>query len=301
MGEEAFTMSGPLFILAPPRSFTSVTCSMIGNHPEMFCLAETNLFSADTYAELERIYTVRPRFQHGLLRTVAELGLGGQTEEDIETAGTWLEEYHTATTAEIFADLMAWAEPRTVIDKSPIYVYNPGAIDRIKSAFPDARFLHLSRHPRATCESIYKTRQMAANAHAGVQLGSDANMTPDVMWLNPHLRIMEALEDVPTEQKMFLRGEALLANPPLYLRQIAEWLDIRTDQDAIDAMQRPEETPFSTMGPKNAPLGNDPNFMKEPKLRPFEEKPSDLDSPMSWDDSLVFDDVVKHYAMYFGY
>jgi hypothetical protein len=274
---------------------------MIGNHPDMSCLAETNLLTVDSYAELERIYNVRPRFQHGLLRSVAELGLGGQSQDDIDTAATYLEEYKTATTAEIFADLMAWAEPRSVIDKSPVYVYSPGAIDRIKEAFPDARFLHLSRHPRATSESIRKTRQMAAKANAGVQLGSDAGMTPDVMWLKPHLRILEALEDVPVGQKMFLRGESLMANPPLYLKQIAEWLNIRTDQEAVDAMLRPEETPFSRLGPVNAPFGNDPNFMKNPKLRPFEEQPSDLESPMSWDDNLVFDDVLKHYAMYFGY
>ena len=34
-------MTEPLFILAPPRSFTSVVCAMIGNHPQMLGLPET--------------------------------------------------------------------------------------------------------------------------------------------------------------------------------------------------------------------------------------------------------------------
>jgi hypothetical protein len=274
---------------------------MIGNHPEMASVAEINLFIADTYAELERIYRVRPRFQHGLLRTVAELGLGGQSEEDIEAAKTWLDEYKELSTIDIMHDIMSWVEPRSIVDKSPVYVYSPGALDRIKAAFPDARFLHLSRHPRATCESIHKTRQVAAMATAGKQLGSDSDMTPETMWLKPHLRIMEVLEDVPQEQKMFLRGELLLSEPRLYLEQIAEWLGISTSPEAIDAMMRPEESPFAKLGPSNARLGNDPAFMESPKLRHYEEQPSDLESPMSWDSSMEFDDVLKHYAMYFGY
>ena len=40
-------MTQPLFILAPPRSFTTVTSAMIGQHPEMYGLPETNLFVAE--------------------------------------------------------------------------------------------------------------------------------------------------------------------------------------------------------------------------------------------------------------
>lgn len=36
-------MLEPLFILAPPRSFTSVVCAMIGQHPDMCGLPEVNL------------------------------------------------------------------------------------------------------------------------------------------------------------------------------------------------------------------------------------------------------------------
>jgi hypothetical protein len=38
----------PLFILAPPRSFTSVICGMIGQHPQMYGLPEVNLFAGET-------------------------------------------------------------------------------------------------------------------------------------------------------------------------------------------------------------------------------------------------------------
>lgn len=298
-------MSEPLFILAPPRSFTSVICAMVGNHPQMMGLPETNLFAADTYDQLTRIHQKRPRFAHGLLRSVAELGLGGQSEEDVVAARVWLEEHRDMTTADIYRDLMDWASPRAVIDKSPMYVYSSDALERIKDAFPEARFLHLARHPRATCASIFETRQMSeqmteSEAFGGGEDG-DWQLTPEQMWLNPHLRIIEALESVPYENKMLLRGESLMVDPRNYLTQIAEWLGIRTDDEALDAMLRPQDSPFACYGPDSARLGNDPRFLEGPELRPYREKPSDLDSPMAWDSSMYFDEVTQHYAMYFGY
>jgi hypothetical protein len=129
----------------------------------------------------------------------------------------------------------------------------------------------------------------------------DAALSPEKLWLKPHLRALEAMEDLPPGNCMTLRGESLMSNPRLYLSQIAEWLEIRTDDEAIDAMMHPEQSPFACPGPESAPFGNDPTFLKNPKLRPYQEKAGDLDSPMSWDSTLLFDDVIKHYAMYFGY
>jgi hypothetical protein len=297
-------MQEPLFILAPPRSYTSVVCAMLGNHPQMCGLPETNLFAAETYSELSRLYNVRPRFQHGLLRAIAELGLGGQTEENIETARRWLEENPALTTFEIFQDIRNWADPRAVIEKSPMFVFKEGALERIIDYYPNARFLHLTRHPRGTCESNYETRkaQRRGGGNTDGPLGGEAgDIDPDSMWLLPHLRIIAALEKVPLENHMMLRGEAFMETPRVYLPQLCEWLQIDASDPAIDAMMRPEQSPFARMGPANAPLGNDPRFLKEPALRPYKEKPSDLDSPLSWDPSLVFDDVVQHYAMLFGY
>jgi hypothetical protein len=292
----------PLFILAPPRSFTSVVCGMIGSHPEMLGLPETNLFAAATMSELRQIHRSRPRFSHGLLRSLAQLCLGGQSFADVEAAQRWLDEQpDDLPTSAIFRDLIDWAEPRAIIDKSPMYVYSESALESIADAFPEARYLHLSRHPRSTCESIHETRNLAKDAVGGQFAQGNGALTPEQMWLKPHLRILELLETVPRDQQMFLRGEALMAEPRLYLPQIAEWLEIRTDAEAIDAMMRPEKSPFACMGPENARLGNDPRFLQSPALRSFHEKPSDLDAPLSFDSSLVFDEVLRHYAMYFGY
>ena len=41
--KHAHELPPPVFVLAPVRSFTSVVCAMIGQHPQMYGLPETNL------------------------------------------------------------------------------------------------------------------------------------------------------------------------------------------------------------------------------------------------------------------
>jgi hypothetical protein len=304
---------GPvLFILAPPRSFTSVTCAMIGYHPDMCGLPETNLFTADTYEDLSRAYKVRSRLQHGLLRSISELGLGGQTEDNVEAAREWLEENRSSSTAAIFEDLRVWAAPRGLVEKSPAHVYQPAHLARTRAAVPDAYYLHLTRHPRGTVESIHKMRtDLQARSQALLAggserrrfraMGNEADITPDAMWLRPHENIVAFLRDVPPERQRRMHGEDLLSDPRRYLPGIAEWLGVRTDDEAIEHMLHPELSPFACEGPPNARWGNDPDFLQNPELRPYTPKPLDLDSPLSWDANVRLSPRLVELAHELGY
>jgi hypothetical protein len=72
---------------------------------------------------------------------------------------------------------------------------------------------------------------------------------------------------MPPGQAIRLRGEDLMEDPELYLRQICQWLGISEDAAAIDAMKRPEESPFACLGPPNAMFGNNADFLRNPGLR----------------------------------
>ncbi|QFS84150.1 hypothetical protein FIU97_15460 [Roseivivax sp. THAF40] len=292
------TTPSPVFILAPPRSFTSVMCGVIGSHPELMALPEVNLFAADTLEALAALHARRQRFRHGLLRAVAEIGIGGQTEEDIAAADEWLNANAGATTGEIYADLAAFAAPRRLVDKSPVYVLEDGALDRIIAAFPDSRFIHMTRHPWGTCQSMVSLRRYIAE-QGGFMPRSDVD--PDTFWLAPHLRVKEFLESVPAEQWLRMRGEDVLADPDLYLPQIAEWLGLDTSAKAIAAMKQPERSPFAGEGPANAKFGNDPGYMNSPELRPYRPKILRLDDPAPEGVAGNVTEDLRFYANLFGY
>jgi hypothetical protein len=305
-------MAEPLFILAPPRSFTTVMCAMIGEHPQMLGLPETNLFARDSYVELRELYSKRPRLQHGLLRSVAQLGLGGQSAENIEVAKRWLRGYARTNTADLFNDLLAWAAPNRLVDKSPIYVYNRDNLARIRRAFPNAYYLHLLRHPRGTCESMYALRQRAQERQGqssrrhdpdAVEAGDTPRgvIDPDLVWLSPHRTVLEFLATVPPERQLRLRGEEVLADVDTYLPRIAEWLGVDGDTAALERMKHPETSPFACFGPPNARFGDDPGFLEKPWLRPYQHKALDLVGPLSWDAQLTFSPALKEMAQGFGY
>src|ERR1700732_2547630 len=108
----------PLFLLAPPRSFTSVICAMLGQHPQMYGLLETSLFCAETLAEWSTACEhARFPMAHGLLRTVAQLCFGGQTEANVREARGWLRRRSHCTTGYIFELLAARVAPRILVEK----------------------------------------------------------------------------------------------------------------------------------------------------------------------------------------
>lgn len=270
---------------------------MIGQHPELYGLPEVNLFGGATYGS-NRWYRLRPRFRHGLLRACAELGLGEQNGGNIEKASSWLDSYPEATSAQIYRELVAWAGSRRLVDKSPLYVLEPEALGRIHKAFPDAHFLHLTRHPRSTCESMFKLRQTIEES--GGKAGG-FEMDPDIIWLRPHARVLEFLDGIPVAQRLRIRGEDLMTDPRFYLRQICQWLDIGGGDAALEAMLHPETSPFARRGPFNAPMGNDPSFLDAPELRPYTPRSEKLAGALAYDPALHFSPTLIHYARRLGY
>ena len=117
------------------------------------------------------------------------------------------------------------------------------------------------------------------------------------------MNIVTFLDRLPEGQKTRVRGEDLLSEPDPYLREIAEWLGLRTDEEAIEAMRHPEQSPYACFGPVNAPFGNNRGFLKEPALRrnPPAKKPK-LEGALSWqDDARGLPTEVKELAREFGY
>src|SRR5262245_37024120 len=93
----------PLIVLCPPRSFSSVTCAMIAQHPDLYAFPELNLFVAD------RIHTILElsddpgflgpsNYVSGLIRSIAQLFFSGQTPEALANARAWLDSRRHWTT-----------------------------------------------------------------------------------------------------------------------------------------------------------------------------------------------------------
>lgn len=303
----------PVFILAAPRSYSSLVGAMVGQHPELYGVPELNLFQCETIQEFntgetpmgEKKSPFWKSMRHGLLRAIAQIYTGEQSLESVRMAERWLRSREDRTSAEVFAELAEAVAPLRIVEKSPGVLRHRAYLDRMLDAFPDAQFIHLVRHPIPQGESVLKAKGgigvlMALNAVD--QTGPIAALEPQIAWYDAQVQILRFLDTLPDEQFVTLRGEDLLNDLDGTLAELCRWLGVSDAPEAIAAMRHPEESPYSTMGPANAPLGNDVNFLKSPALREGEIKVPSLDAALSWrKDGASLHPRVRDLAQTFGY
>jgi hypothetical protein len=318
------TTDTPLLVLAAPRSFSSVVSSMIGQHPQMYGLPELELFSANTIAEWWRLCSVAtfPR-AHGTLRAISQLYFGEQTEATVRRARGWLTRRSHCTTGFLIEMFARKVSPRILVEKSTTTVYQIETMHQAYRMFPEARFLHLVRHPRAQGESVLRfleqrekegavsgkhwMRRLASKPVLDSEFAHGMRrppvpVDPQRAWFTLNNNVSEFLKSVPEERKLLVRGEDLLANPNRGLAEIANWMGLRTDSEAIDAMKHPERSPYACFGPPGARFGNDRLFLEKPALRPERGQSQSLEGPLEWrSDNHGFLPETKELAEQFGY
>lgn len=276
--------AGPVFILAPPLGLGGHMAACLDRHPGFAGLPATQLYCGDTLRDLDRTWGPRlPQPRSGLIRAAARHMFGG--EDQARAASDWLEARADAPAATIMAALAEAAAPRRLVDASFLYPVDPRALERIAAANPDARFIHLLRHPALTWRDPARA---AARAES--------------LWLRPHLAIHAFLAERNPLSWLRLRVEWLAEDPAPRLDALLDWLGAARDDDALAAMLDPDlHAAFARPGPAEAPHGVDPALIEDPGLDQLLLAPAapvlDLDA---WD-AAGFDEETRVMARLFGY
>ncbi len=218
-----------LFILAPPRSGTTLLRAMLAGHPELFAANELQLLHFDTLAQRSQTYSGKyALWQEGLLRAVMELRSCSADE-----ARAFLLERERA--GDTTLDMWHWLEThsgRIVVDKSPSYALDPGALQRMVDWFEEPFFIHLVRHPWSVARSfaryhMHQVVYMPPHPYAPHQLG-------ELTWLYSHRHILDLLEAVPPDRQMRIRYEELVAQPEPIMRALCERVGLPFDARLLD-------------------------------------------------------------------
>ncbi|MEM7155176.1 MAG: sulfotransferase [Myxococcota bacterium] len=301
-------MAQPLFLLAPPRSYTSLINAMLGQHPEAFGLPELCLFNGrrlkDLWTRETDEISDNTRARQGILRAVAEIYGGEQTKATVTMASHWAAAREDMPVGEVYRELVAKIDPLIPVEKSPAYTIALERMLAMDEAFPEARYLHLTRHPVGQCKSVMKMNWGAFALYVNSMefQGDRAVIEPQYAWYDLNINILNFLDIIPEHRKLRVRGEDIMSDPPRQLAKICRWLAIRDDEQAVDDMMHPERSPFACFGPLTAMFGNDPNFLRGPTFRPHKVKVPRLDQPVPWrDDGEGLHPRVVELAQEFGY
>jgi hypothetical protein len=279
-------ITGPVIILCPPRSLSSVISQALGQHPQLHALAENGLLIAPDMESWRARYEGHPHFWPGALRTIAHAMYGALDAKALARADEYL---HSATRPEdVFSDIEQALAPHIVIDKSPLVMPIVGDLDRMVRRRPHARFLHLVRHPYTSVRSMIRQATWRA--------GEMPVMAP-LMWWSAHRSSLALAASLPEGRVQRVRAEDVAADPLGSLGRALDAWGFRTDAAALAGLISPERSPHASRPDLG---GNAPDFLASPGWRELPAPPDDLLPPEAVS-SAALDAAIAEMAAAFGY
>ena len=253
-GEEGQGEKNPraIFILAPPRSGTTLLRVMLAGHPQLFAAAELQLLGFNTLGERRAAFSGKySLWLEGTIRAVMQIhGC------DADQAKRILEQYEDQdmTTKQFYRVLQNWIAPQTLVDKSPSYALDLETLKRAECDFEEALYIHLVRHPYAMVRSFerYRLEQvffMPEHPFSARELG-------ELVWVVSHQNIVEFLDGVPEERRYRMHFEELTRQPQAVMEQMCQKLGLEYHPDLIEPYKDKEKKMTDGIYAASAPMGD---------------------------------------------
>jgi amino acid adenylation domain-containing protein len=211
-----------IFVLAPPRSGTTLLRVMLGHHPALFAPPELGLLSFNTLAQRRAAFSGRNGFRlEGVLRALMELRAC-----DAEEARALMAAYETQhlSTASFYRLLQEWIGARILVDKTPLYALDCETLRRAERDFAQARYIHLVRHPYGMIRSFEEARLDR------IFFWQQQTFTPrelaELVWLICHQNILEFLQEVPAHRQHRVSFEDLVRQPGPVSEELCRFLEL---------------------------------------------------------------------------
>jgi tetratricopeptide (TPR) repeat protein len=190
----------PVFIIGMPRSGTSLTEQILASHPEVFGAGEPRFWDSAFGAFTSR---------------------GRQSDAGASAFSGMARDYLAQVTAPAGA-------ARRVVDKMPANFLYAGLIHAV---FPQAKILHMQRHPFDTCLSIYFQNFSALHPYA-------ADFDDLVHYYGEYVRITNHWRAVlPATTLLEIPYEALIEDQEYWSRRMLEFIGMPWNPQCLDFHQ----------------------------------------------------------------
>jgi len=254
--------SRAIFILSPPRSGTTLLRVMLAGHPQLFSTTELQLLGFNTLQERRRAFSGKySLWLEGTLRALMDL-----KQIDADGAKALMQQYENEnlSTREFYALLQQWIAPRTLVDKSPSYVFDLETLKKAERDFDGALYVHLVRHPYAMVRSFEKLHMdQALYLH---EHGFSARELGELLWIISHQNTVEFLKSVPRERQFRMRFEDLTASPREALQSMCGALGVEFHEEMAQPYKDTGRKMTDGLYAQSTPMG-DENFLKHGEIK----------------------------------
>ena len=226
-----------IFVLAPPRSGTTLLRVMLAGHPLLFAPPELELLNFNTLEERKAVFSGRYGFQlEGAIRAIMEI-----KSRDAEQAKSIIAdcENQKLTTQQFYGLMQEWIGEKILVDKTPPYALDLEVLKRAETDFDNPLYIHLLRHPYGMIRSFEEAKfdQVFLRYKHPFSLRELA----ELIWLISHQNILEFLKQVPDHRQYRMKFEDLVDQPSPILEEMCQFLGLEFHPDMLQPYKDKEK------------------------------------------------------------
>jgi len=241
-----------IFVLAPPRSGTTLLRVMLAGHPGFFAAAELNLLMFNSMDERKAAF--KDKFSlwlEGNIRAVMDI-----KDCDADEAKRIIEKYEKegSTTQAFYQELQEWIGNRILIDKTPAYALDYNALEKAERDFNNALYIHLTRHPYAMTRSFEKKhldQVLFLNKH-----NFSSRQLAELVWLVSHQNTSKFLQQIPDNRKFRIKFEDMVKQPQEIMEAMCQNFGFDYHSDLIDPYKNIDKKMTDGIYDVSAPMGD---------------------------------------------
>lgn len=248
-----------VLLLSSPRSGSTLLRAMLAGHPGLFCPPELHLLPFATLAERQTALA-GTYLDQGLQRALMALkDLDADASSRLLQA--WIEQ--GMTVPDLYAQLQALADDRTLIDKSPTYGFSPSTLQQAEQIFESPKYIHLVRHPYAVIDSFVRNRM---DKIFNLPEQNPYQLAHEV-WEVSNQNILNFLTKVDPHRHHFLRYEDLVTHPEAAMAELCVFLGIPFDVRLLNPYTQPQQRMTDGVTAQSLAI-DDPNFHRRRAIDP---------------------------------
>lgn len=250
-----------IFVLAPPRSGTTLLRVMLGGHPRLFAPQELELLAFSTLADRESFFAGQESlYTEGLVRAVMELQ-ACHAEQAKALIASHVQQ--GISTLDFYRLLQEWLGEKRLVDKTAAYALDPHVLQQAERGFADAFYIHLVRHPAAMIHSFAEVRldQVFFRCNHGFAVKELA----ELLWVVSQQNILAFLQDVPAARQCRVTFEELVTQPQAVMEQLCHQLNLDFHPAMLTPYQDPKRKMIDGIHATSKSQG-DPNFHQHTQI-----------------------------------
>ena len=270
-----------VFVLASPRSGSTLLQMMLNTNAAIFAPQELYLLNFETMAQRQKALSRGHSWAlEGLRKAIMELR-GCFADE----ADKILEEMQSLSTHKVYTILQEWCGERILVDKTPPYAWSLDNLMRAEMMFKNAHYIFIHRHPYASINSMVKETLMTGTDRLKESMrcleiptcdqrarSRDAACTQvwnfmDNLWSQGNSNIVDFLKGVDKFKCVDVYYEDLVSNPMQTMRNICSILNMAYNDCMVHPYSGDGTRTFEPVEPGGSGAA-DPNILNHREIEP---------------------------------